>query len=218
MEFMRIGESAGPKEESNAAAVDTMRICEPTSPKMAQIKPINNNAGNSLKRLRNSAKNAQSNAKGHSFEQDILAGCVEYKNEDKAVIDKTPEPFRVMRKNGDGIFTGRFVSSAQPDFQGTIKGGRSVVFEAKATTKDRIQRRVLTDTQMETLEKHEKAGAFCGVCVCIGTEFDAFFIPWSVWRDMKSIYGRQYIMPKDVEAYRVRYDNKVHFLDTIFAA
>ena len=70
---------------------------------------------------------------------------------------------------------------------------------------------MLTDTQMDVLEKHNRLGALCGVCICIQDDF--FFIPWNVWRDMKEMYGRQYLKPEDVEEYKVRFDGAVHFLD-----
>lgn len=118
---------------------------------------------------------------------------------------------RSLSKNHrTGEFTGRFSKHAQPDFQGTLYGGRSIVFEAKKTTKDRITRNVLTDTQMDVLEKHSRLGALCGVCICIQDDF--FFIPWNVWRDMKEMYGRQYLKPDDIEEYKVKFDGAVHFL------
>lgn len=89
-------------------------------------------------------------------------------------------------------------------------GGRSIMFEAKRTSKDRITRNVLTDTQMDVLEKHSRLGALCGVCICIQDDF--FFIPWNVWRDMKEMYGRQYLKPDDIEEYKVKFDGAVHFL------
>lgn len=162
-------------------------------------------------KLRQQYQNKLNNAQGQHFEREILAGCKIYERYKIAVIDKTPEPFRVTKKSRDGIFTGRFSTPAQPDFQGTLHGGRSIVFEAKRTSKDRITRNVLTDTQMDTLEVHNRLGALCGVCISIQDDF--FFIPWKVWRDMKELYGRQYIKADDVEQFRVKFDGAVHFLD-----
>lgn len=165
-------------------------------------------------RLRQQYKNRRNNAQGQHFEREILAGCKLYEQHSIAVIDKTPEPFRVTSKNHrTGEFTGRFSTHAQPDFQGTLYGGRSIVFEAKRTSKDRITRNVLTDTQMDVLEKHNRLGALCGVCICIQDDF--FFIPWNVWRDMKEIYGRQYLKAEDIEEYKVRFDGAVHFLQNM---
>lgn len=171
----------------------------------AREKPIDE------EKLRRQYKNRQSNAQGQHFEREILAGCKMYQQYGIATIDKTPEPFKVTKKNHKtGEFTGRFGKHAQPDFQGTMHGGRSIVFEAKQTSKDRINRNVLTDTQMDVLEKHNRLGALCGVCVNIQDDF--FFIPWNVWRDMKEMYGRQYLKAEDIEEYRVKFDGAVHFL------
>ena len=176
--------------------------------KQARETPIDEN------KLRQQYQNRRNNAQGQYFEKEIVAGCKMYERYGVAVIDKTPEPFRVTSKNHrTGEFTGRFSTHAQPDFQGTLQGGRSIMFEAKRTSKDRITRNVLTDTQMDVLEKHEKLGAVCGVCVCIGDDF--FFIPWHTWRDMKEMYGRQYLKADDIEEYKVRFDGAVHFLDNI---
>lgn len=106
-------------------------------------------------KLKQQYKNRLNNAQGQHFEREILAGCRMYESHGIATIDKTPEPFRVTSKNHrTGEFTGRFSKHAQPDFQGTLYGGRSIMFEAKRTSKDRITRNVLTDTQMDVLEKH----------------------------------------------------------------
>lgn len=105
-------------------------------------------------KLKQQYKNRLNNAQGQHFEREILAGCRMYESHGIATIDKTPEPFRVTSKNHrTGEFTGRFSTHAQPDFQGTLYGGRSIMFEAKRTSKDRITRNVLTDTQMDVLEK-----------------------------------------------------------------
>lgn len=165
-------------------------------------------------KLRQQYRNRLNNAQGQHFEREILAGCGMYAKHGIAVIDKTPEPFKVTKKNHKtGEFTGRFGKHAQPDFQGTLKGGRSIVFEAKRTIQDRITRNVLTDTQMDVLEEHNRMGALCGVCICIQDDF--FFIPWNVWRDMKEMYGRQYLKAEDIEEYKVRFDGAVHFLQNI---
>ena len=132
------------------------------------------------KTIRRQWQNRVNNAQGHFFEESIKAACVVYSMEGRAEVDKTPEPFRVMEKSRDGIFKGRFTAHAQPDFQGTLAGGRSIVFEAKYTTTDRLKQDVLTDQQMETLKKHDRRGALSGVCAGIGNDF--FFVP-----DRKSV-------------------------------
>ena len=92
-------------------------------------------------------QNKVNNAQGHFFESAIKAACALYSDRERADVDKTPEPFRVLEKSRDGKFKGRFTARAQPDFQGTLDGGRSIVFEAKYTTTDRLKWDVLTQEQ-----------------------------------------------------------------------
>jgi recombination protein U len=168
---------------------------------------------NQIKALRQ-YRGAQNNAQGHYFESYIKTACIIYQQQGRAEIEKTPEPFQVLKKHPDGTFTGRFTrSKAQPDFGGTLSGGRSIYFEAKYTITEKMNRNVLTDEQMKRLEAHEKMGALARVCVGIQDQF--FFLPWGVWREMKKIYGRQYITAADIEQYRVKFTGAIMFLDYI---
>lgn len=149
-------------------------------------------------------KNTQNNAKGRFFERGIENACSFYRAEGIANIEKTPEPFRVLEKNHkNGIFKGRFIASAQPDFKGTVGGGQSIVFEAKYTSTDTIKASVLTKEQTESLEAHYMLGAIAGVCVGIGGRY--FFVPWRVWRDMKKYIGKKSAKTEDLASYEVKY-------------
>ena len=117
----------------------------------------------------------------------------------------------MLEKREGGIFVGRFTAHAQPDFQGTLDGGRSIIFEAKYTTTDAMKRDVLTETQMETLERHHRCGALAAVCVGIQDRF--FFVPWPVWRDMKEAFGHMSVSAAELEDFRVRFTGAVMFLD-----
>ena len=143
------------------------------------------------RRARQQYQNKVNNAQGHFFEDYIKAACALYSMRERAEVDKTPEPFRVLEKLRDGIFKGRFTARAQPDFQGTLADGRSIVFEAKYTSTDRMKRDVLTQEQQDALEKHARWGAVAAVCAGINDKF--FFVPWAVWRDMKEHFGRKYV-------------------------
>lgn len=171
----------------------------------------NRGGGINEEELKRKFQNKMNNAQGQHFEREIIAGCRTYRDKGIAEIDKTPEPYRVLKKAYDGTFKGRFTAHAQPDFQGTLLSGKSIVFEAKQTLKDRIQQNVLTDTQMEILENHRKMGAFTAVCVNIQHRF--FFIPWTVWRDMKAIFRHQYVTQEEIAEYEVKFDGAVRFLE-----
>lgn len=164
-------------------------------------------------RARQQWQNTINNAQGHIFEGEIKAACMVYHDCKRAEIEKTPEAFRVKKKHPDGTFTGWFTAPAQPDYQGTLDGGRSIVFEAKYTTTPQMKRNVLTQDQRDALEYHADRGALAAVCIGIQDRF--FFIPWAVWRDMKAHYGRQYVTAADVEQYRVRFNGAVLFLDYV---
>lgn len=166
---------------------------------------------NDQRRARQQYQNKVNNAQGHFFEGAIKAACALYSERERADIEKTPEPFRVLEKFANGIFKGRFTARAQPDFQGTLAGGRSIVFEAKYTTTDRMKRDVLTPDQKKALERHARRGAVAAVCAGIGNDF--FFVPWEIWRDMKERFGRQYVTVADLETWRVRFNGAVLFLD-----
>ena len=154
---------------------------------------------------------SMSNNRGHDFEEAIRQACLLYASQGRAKVEKTPEPFRVLEKREGGIFVGRFTAHAQPDFQGTLDGGRSIIFEAKYTTTDAMKRDVLTETQMETLERHHRCGALAAVCVGIQDRF--FFVPWPVWRDMKGAFGHMSVSAAELEDFRVRFTGAVLFLD-----
>lgn len=151
------------------------------------------------------------NYQGRIFERYIEAGCKLYENEEIALICKVPESFRVFEKFEFGKFSGQFIGKAQPDYAGTLNGGRSILFEAKHTTKDRIKKDVLTAKQEYVLNENYVLGAFCGVVV--GIRERSFFLPWEDWRNMKEKYGRMYLTVDDLEQYEVVYDGTLRFLE-----
>lgn len=161
----------------------------------------------------NQIRGRQNNAQGWIFEDAILMACERYRQQGIADVDKTPEPFRVTKKHKDGLFTGRFTARAMPDFEGTLKGGCSIIFEAKYTTTDRIKRNMLTEKQMEKLALRHKMGAAAFVVFGIGQRF--YTVPWYIWNNMKNIYGRQYLTPADIECYRIKFTGAVLFLDYV---
>lgn len=152
------------------------------------------------------------NAQGQLFEMRILAACEYYRIQNRADIHKTPEPFRCLKKSATGRFTGQFISKAQPDFCGTLAGGASIVFEAKYTLSDKIEKNVLSAKQVEVLELSTQMGA--DTFVCFGIQDQSFMMPYKIWRDMKKFFGRCYVTQQDVQQYRIREDlNCALFLD-----
>ena len=163
--------------------------------------------------MNNVYKGMVNNAQGRLFEERIIAACEYYRIRKKAVIHKTPESFLCLKKsNTTKTFTGRFTAKAQPDFCGTLFGGKSIVFECKYTTADRIRKTVLTPTQMEVLRQSEDIGA--QAYVCFGIQDKTFFMPFRIWDNMEKIFGYKYLMPGWIKEYEVRQGlNCTLFLD-----
>lgn len=160
---------------------------------------------NEAQRYKAAMTGRRSRAAGEFWENMLEATCRHYRLAGTAEIEKTPEPMKPLsRPNSKGQFLACFTKQAQPDYKGTLAGGRSIVFEAKHTDSDRMKRDVISEEQEKRLERHAALGADCFVMVSFG--FQRFFkIPWEVFRDMKEHYGRKYITPEDVRDYEVRY-------------
>ena len=123
----------------------------------------------------------QARVAGGYFENIISASCDYYLSRGLAKIEKTPEPM---------------------DYGGTLKGGRSIYFEAKHTDDERIEQRRLTQEQQDDLEAHHKLGAIAFVLVSMSLT-DFYRVPWPVWRDMAEIYGRKYMTHAELSRYEV---------------
>ncbi|WP_270597433.1 Holliday junction resolvase RecU [Enterococcus asini] len=156
------------------------------------------------------ARNRSNTDRGRLFERLVDQACLFYRNGGVAMIEKTPEPFRVVEKYDAGFFKGRFTGHAQPDYKGTLKGGRAIAFEAKMTGTDRIKKSVVTDFQTACMNYHYHMGAYVGV-VCMIKNTVAF-VPWSDWLRMKELFGRQYILEKELLRYQVPTPGFVDFL------
>lgn len=152
-----------------------------------------------------SLRGLQSKRAGEHFENMISASLRWYEASGIACIEKTPEPTKQLRPpNSKGQFIACYTKVGQPDFKGTLNGGRSVVFEAKHTDDERIKYDRLTKEQIEKLETHHRLGALAFVLVSFGLE-GFYRIPWTVWRDMKEHFGRKYILHEEAERFRVQY-------------
>lgn len=156
----------------------------------------------------NVIKGRRNRAAGKMFEDIVTASCHRYYSDGVALIIKTPEPMKPLKAIDKGRFVACYEKKAQPDYKGTLMGGQTVIFEAKHTETDRIEQSAVTDGQYVSFEKHTQFGAICFVLVSFG--FQKFYkIPWAVFRDMKSIYGRKYIKPEDIPQYRIQFTGSV---------
>ena len=151
------------------------------------------------KRQKISASNKSTRANGRAFEEMILRACEAYKADGTAMVNKVPEARRVVGRTGgrSSMMICVNAAKADPDFMGSVAPkGKCIVFDAKHTDKDRILLGALTDHQREIMDRHMACGADCYVCLSFG--FKGFYmIPYAVWKDMKTVFGRQYILPED---------------------
>lgn len=162
-------------------------------------------AATALANVQRSQRGLQSKRAGEHFENLIAASLSWYKDKGVAYVEKTPEPMRPLRPpNRQGQFLACYIKAGQPDFKGTLTGGRAVVFEAKHTDSDRIEQSRLTDEQVASLTEHHRLGAAAFILVSVGLQ-DFFRVPWEVWRDMKDIYGHKHMKLAELEPYRVQY-------------
>ena len=160
-------------------------------------------ASTALARVQHSQKGLQSKRAGEHFENMITASLNWYCDKGVAFVEKTPEPMKPLRKpDRQGRFLACYTKQAQPDYKGTLKGGRAVVFEAKHTDDDRIEYNRLTKEQRDDLEHHHKLGAVTFVLVSMGLT-ECYRVPWPVWRDMADTYGRKYMTRDELLPYKV---------------
>lgn len=152
------------------------------------------------------AMGAQNRAQGQSFEKLIIDSCELYKGRGAAFIEKTPEPMKILSviNRLKGIFKACFEKRAQPDFKGTLAGGRSICFEAKETSKERIQQSAVTPEQARDLDLHQQLDAECFVLVSLAMQ-NYYRVPWTIWRRMKSAFGHMYMNAEELEPYRVNF-------------
>lgn len=135
---------------------------------------------------------------GKDFEERIEEICELYKFDKLAIIEKTPEPMRILKHIENGHFDAIFTKSAQPDFKGTLRGGRTVVFDAKFTESDRIQYQALSDHQRETLIAYDELGAMTFIVIGFA-DGSIYTVDIETWSNMKEIFGRKYIKQEELE-------------------
>ena len=106
----------------------------------------------------------QARVAGGYFENIISASCDYYLSRGLAKIEKTPEPMKpIGAKNRKGQFLACYTKQAQPDYGGTLKGGRSIYFEAKHTDDERIEQQRISGSVrsivLSPLQQHSRKPA-----------------------------------------------------------
>lgn len=164
-------------------------------------------------------RSAINNAQGRFFEEQVERACNYYREKGIANIHKTPEPFRVLKKNQGGRFIGQFIKRAEPDFKGVFMTGQAIVFECKYTSKNKIQKSVLSENQNKELERNSNLKSITAVCICFaeGLQERYFFVPFEIWKDMEKRFGKKSVTADDLKEFEVfyRYSRGVDFLQHI---
>lgn len=166
---------------------------------------------------KNRIKGARNKSSGEFYERacDSLFGQLRARN--FAHIQKTPEPMRVIgRTNKPGMFAAVFTQQAQPDYQGTMKGGHSVVLEAKFTDGERLGHDRIKPMQVSELDRHEAMGAVVAVLVCFNFEHYGL-VPWDEWKRLPEIVGRKSLKADDLLPHGWKLDN-AHFMNLAISA
>lgn len=139
---------------------------------------------------------------GENFERLIEITCGYYSKMGIAHIQKTPEPMRVIKPIGGGRYTAVFTKKAQPDFTGTLKGGKSIVFEAKHTDGTNIPFDRINDAQERDLSYHEHLGAETFVLISFGMKH-FYAVPWTVWKELKESSGKKSVNQRDLVEFEI---------------
>ena len=156
---------------------------------------------------KNRLKGKRNKASGELFERacDTLFGWLRARH--FAHIQKTPEPLRVCgRTQKPGLFVATFTKQAQPDYQGTMRGGHSVVLEAKFTECERLEHSRITPMQAAELDAHEEMGAVVAVLVCFNFEKYGL-VPWQHWKRLPELVKRKSLKKTDLMGHGWLLDN-----------
>jgi len=145
---------------------------------------------------------AVNRAQGRQFEKYIEISLAYYRQAGLAMVEKTPEPMAPCQSLKNGKFVAYFQKKAQPDYQGTLAGGLSVVFEAKYTAGETMEQSRVSVEQAKCLALHQELGAVCFVLAGFGLQ-NVYAVPWELWHNMQDHFGRKYVTKSDLEPYRV---------------
>jgi len=164
-----------------------------------------NSVSGKEKNPRRQLQGAVNRNNGAAFESIIIASCEMYKRKGIAYIEKTPEPVRVLKAidRRSGQFKACYEKRAQPDFKGTLAGGRAICFEAKHTDTGKIEYERVTLEQRNALDVHHILGAQCFVLISFGLQ-EFFHVPWLDWQNMQALFGHKYMTGSELKQYQLK--------------
>lgn len=119
--------------------------------------------------------------RGKVLEKNIIQANAYYEHSKLAVITQMPTPVDITKVIANKV-TG-FLTRSTVDFYGTLKGGRSIYFDAKETNEPRFavaNNTKLHEHQIEYLRKQHLMSSLCFLIVDFTAEREAYLIPWPV--------------------------------------
>ena len=114
--------------------------------------------------------------RGKAWETQLCVWHDAYRRDGRAYVVKTNPSVKILSAMGrDGTFRGAFGKAGPPDFIGTVKG-RTVVFDAKDTTKSRWPLSDLQRHQASDLEANHLNGGLS--FVALRHQMVPYVVPW----------------------------------------
>lgn len=149
----------------------------------------------------NQARGKRGKTYGDQFENLIELSCKRYAQQGLAYINKTFPPFTTIRRQGNQV-VGFYNKSGQPDFAGTLKNGRSVVFEAKHTNSTNLPFERVAPHQKQALNAHCDLGAEAFILVAF--KLDSIYkIPINDWFELEKTVDKKSLNEKDLAEYKI---------------
>lgn len=111
--------------------------------------------------------------RGMTSENIIDITCRQYKERNLAIINKVPTPVKVL-SNKLGKITGFYEKKGTVDFEGTIKGGRSIAFDSKETKEKNLPLKNIHQHQLNYMESVSRMGGIAFILVNF-TSLDKYY-------------------------------------------
>jgi recombination protein U len=147
--------------------------------------------------------------RGMSFEYDIEHTNWMYEHMGLAAVNKRPTPVRIQNKTVGGVVTGFLEKPSTVDFEGLLRGGRSIVFEAKQVrSKERFNLSDISEHQVEHLRKCHELGGISFVLIEFPEHRTVYLLHyktlegyWQRWKNGGGARGTASIHRDDLEVH-----------------
>lgn len=160
--------------------------------------------GGTNKAQKQAHKERDEQASNKLLETMLTTACNKYSEEKAAKIAKTVVPFRVLGvlKVQPKVCKCAQEKEQEPDFKGIMASGQAIVFEAKHTEQEHIQWDAIKEHQRKYLNDYCRMNGLVFIIISFG--FQKFYrIPWKIWRDMQTLYGRKYLLQQDISHFEI---------------